>query len=76
MVGNLFCMACPFTLVRDIGRNVLPAKLRWPRWLRTKWLPAALLLIYLWAYEAFSLWDSPWLTAWIIAGYFMAALTD
>lgn len=73
MIGNLFCMACPFTLVRDIGRIVLPARLRWPRWLRTKWLPAGLLLIYLWAYEAFSLWDSPWLTAWIIAGYFTTA---
>jgi cytochrome c oxidase assembly factor CtaG/ferredoxin len=74
IVGNLFCMACPFTLVRDIGRTVLPAKLRWPTWLRTKWLPAALLVIYFWAYEAFSLWDSPWLTAWIIAAYFTAAL--
>jgi len=74
MMGNLFCMTCPFTLVRDIGRIVLPARLRWPRWLRSKWLPAALLLIYLWAYEAFSLWDSPWLTAWIIASYFTAAL--
>jgi ferredoxin len=74
MIGNLFCMACPFTLVRDMGRFVLPARLRWPRWLRTKWLPSALLLIYLWAYEAFGLWDSPWLTAWIIASYFTAAL--
>lgn len=73
-VGNLFCMICPFTFVRDIGRIVLPAKLRWPRRLRTKWLPFGLLFLYLWAYEAFSLWDSPWLTAWVIAGYFAAAL--
>lgn len=73
-VGNLFCMACPFTLVRDIGRRVLPAKWRWPRALRTKWLAFALLILYLWAYEAFGLWNSPWLTAWIIAGYFTAAL--
>jgi len=75
VVGNLFCMACPFTLVRDIGRKLLPARLRWPRWLRTKWLSAALLLLYLWAYEAFGLWNSPWLTASVIAGYFLAALT-
>ena len=74
VIGNLFCMACPFTLVRDIGRRVLPAKLRWPRQLRTKWLSAALFVLYLWAYEAFGLWDSPWLTAWVIAGYFAAAL--
>jgi len=74
IVGNLFCMACPFTFVRDIGRKVLPAGLRWPRWLRKKWLPAALFVVYLWAYEAFGLWDSPWLTAWVIAAYFLAAL--
>jgi cytochrome c oxidase assembly factor CtaG len=74
MLGNLFCMSCPFTFVRDIGRTVLPANVRWPRWLRSKWLPTVLLLIYLWAYEAFNLWDSPWLTAWIIASYFLAAL--
>ncbi len=73
-VGNLFCMACPFMFVRDIGRRVLPAGWRWPRWLRTKWLPTMLLLVYLWAYEAFNLWDRPWLTAWIIAAYFLAAL--
>jgi cytochrome c oxidase assembly factor CtaG/polyferredoxin len=74
LVGNLFCMACPFTLVRDMGRLVFPAKLRWPASLRNKWLPAGLLVFYLWAYEAFGLWDSPWLTAWLIAGYFVAAL--
>jgi len=74
LVGNLFCMACPFTFVRDLGRKVFPARLRWPRQLRNKWIPAVLLLVYLWAYEAFGLWDSPWVTAWIIAGYFVAAL--
>ncbi len=73
-VGNLFCMSCPFTLVRDMGRKVLPAKMRWPRQLRNKWLPAGLLVLYLWCYEAFGLWDSPSTTAWIIVGYFAAAL--
>ena len=33
----------------------------------------ALLVLFLWAYEAFSLWDSPWWTAWIAVGYFVAA---
>lgn len=73
-VGNLFCMSCPFTLVRDLGRKVLPANLRWPRQLRNKWLPTALFILYLWCYEAFSLWDSPFVTAWIIAGYFAFAV--
>lgn len=73
-MGNLFCMACPFTLVRDATRKVLPAKLRWPSALRTKWVGVGLIVLYLWIYEAFGLWDSPWLTAWIIAGYFGAAV--
>ncbi len=77
VAGNLFCMACPFMLVRDAGRKVFPAKLRWPRRLRNKWLPLTLFVLYLWCYEAFGLWDSPFLTAWIIVGYFAAAvLTD
>ncbi|MBV8828695.1 MAG: hypothetical protein JO108_05655, partial [Acidobacteriaceae bacterium] len=65
---------CPFTLVRDWGRKFLPAATRWPRALRNKWLAAALFITFLWAYEAFSLWDSPAATAWIILGYFAAAL--
>src|SRR5215831_11554189 len=59
--GNFFCMACPFTLARDFGRRWLPARWRWPKRLRSKWLAVALLAVYLWAYETFSLWDSPWL---------------
>lgn len=75
MIGNLFCMVCPFTFVRDLGRKILPANLRWPRMLRNKWLSVGLLLLYFWCYEAFSLWNRPSATAWLIAGYFLAALT-
>jgi polyferredoxin len=74
LVGNVFCMACPFTLVRDWARRFLPANLRWPRLLRNKWLPVGLIVIYLWCYEAFGLWNSPGITASIIAGYFLTAL--
>ncbi len=69
--GNLFCMGCPFTLVRG---SFLGGKLRWPKALRSKWLAIALLALYLWANEVFSLWNSPWWTAWIVIGYFVAAL--
>ena len=71
--GNFFCMACPFTLARDFGRRWLPSRWHWPRRMRSKWLAVALLTTYLWAYEAFSLWDSPWWTAWIVIGYFAAS---
>jgi len=74
VAGNLFCMACPFTFARDLGRGILPARWHWPRRFRSKWIAVALLAAYLWAYEAFHLWDSPWCTAWIIVGYFVAAL--
>lgn len=71
--GNLFCMACPFMLPRKLARQLLPARMRWPRMLRSKWLAAGLLVLYLWAYEVFRLWSSPWLTAWIVVGYFTTA---
>jgi hypothetical protein len=73
VAGNFFCMACPFTFARDAGRRWLPARWRWPRQLRSKWLAAGLLAVYFWAYEAFSLWDSPWWTAWVVIGYFVAS---
>jgi cytochrome c oxidase assembly factor CtaG/polyferredoxin len=74
VVGNVFCMACPFMLPRTLARRLLPAGWHWPRWLRNKWLAVLLLGLFFWAYEAFSLWDSPRWTAWIAVGYFVAAL--
>ncbi|MEO8207280.1 MAG: cytochrome c oxidase assembly protein [Chthoniobacterales bacterium] len=73
-IGNLFCMACPFTFARDLARKILPANRNWPRALRSKWFAVALIALYLWTYEAFGLWNSPWLTAWLIIGYFFAAI--
>ena len=72
--GNFFCMACPFTLPRDLARRFLPASRLWPKQLRSKWTAVGLTALYLWAYEAFSIWDSPWWTAWIVVGYFATAL--
>ncbi len=79
-VGNLFCFGCPFMLVRDTARRVLTllrlphARLGWPLALRNKWLPVALIVTYLWAYESFSLWDRPAATALIILAYFLGAV--
>ena len=71
--GNLLCMACPFTLPRSLAGRLLPRKLNFPKVLRTKWLAAFLLVIWLWAYEVLALWDAPGATAWIIIGYFASA---
>ena len=73
VLGNVFCMACPFTLPRTLAQRWLPEGRQWPRWMRSKWLSVALLAVFLWAYEAFALWDSPVWTAWIVVGYFVAA---
>jgi len=73
LAGNLFCMACPFMLPRRLAKKLLPAQRHWPKALRTKWLALVLLFLFLWAYEAFSLWSSPWLTAWLALSYFLAA---
>jgi cytochrome c oxidase assembly factor CtaG/polyferredoxin len=71
--GNFFCMACPFLVPRTLARHWLPTGRSWPRRLRSKWLAVVLLVLFLWAYEAFSLWDSPWWTAWLALGYFVLA---
>jgi len=72
--GNLFCMACPFTLLRSLGLRRTGGRQRaWPRPLRSKWLPIGLLVLFFWIYEVFRVWDHPSWTAAIIVGYFVAA---
>lgn len=73
IAGNLFCMACPFTLPRSLARRWRPATGVWPRRLRSKWLAVGLIVLFLWAYEAYDLWDRPAATAGIIVAYFLAA---
>jgi polyferredoxin len=72
--GNLFCMACPFMLPRELARRLWTPRFRWPRRLRNKWLALALFALVLFTYERYALWRSPWWTAWLILGYFLAAL--
>lgn len=72
--GNLFCTACPMILVRDAARRVTHPALRWPRRLRGKWLALVLFAAVLFAYELFDLWELPRATAWLVLGYFGAAL--
>jgi ferredoxin len=74
VAGNVFCLGCPFLLPRTVARRWLPARWKWPRQLRSKWVAVGLLGGFFWAYEAFALWDSPWLTAWVAVGYFVLAL--
>ncbi len=71
--GNVSCMACPFMVPRTLARRWLPQGRSWPRWLRSKWLAVVLLALFLWAYEAFALWDNPWWTAGLVLAYFAAA---
>ena len=51
VAGNIFCMACPFILVRDVARRFFKPVLVWPRALRTKWLSVALFVVVLFSYE-------------------------
>ena len=74
VIGNVSCMACPFLAPRILARRWYPARLHWPRRLRSKWLSIILVALFFWAYEVFSLWDSPRATAWIVVGYFIIAL--
>ena len=72
--GNLFCGACPMILVRDLGRRLHPPARHWPRWLGRKWVAIVLFAAVLFAYELFDLWSLPAATAWLVIGYFAAAL--
>ena len=74
VAGNFFCTACPFVLVRDQGRRLTAPSRKWPRWLRMKWIGIALFIGVLFAYELFDLWALPRATAWLVLGYFAAAL--
>jgi polyferredoxin len=73
LVGNLFCMACPFTLPRTMAQKISGRGRRWPRPLRNKWFAIALLFLIFFLYEWLDLWASPWLTAWLAITYFVAA---
>ncbi len=77
LCGNLFCMSCPFTLPREVAKWVLRRfgieQRIWPRPLRNKWLPLALVTVFFWAYEALALWNSPMRTAWLLLAYFATA---
>jgi ferredoxin len=75
--GNAFCAACPLMLTRGPSRllaRLLGRGWAWPSWLRSKWLVVTLIALFVYAYEALALWSSPWLTAWLVIGYFGAAL--
>jgi cytochrome c oxidase assembly factor CtaG/ferredoxin len=73
VLGNIFCLSCPFMLPRELGHRLGLARFKWPRWLRTKWMAVALLVLFFWSYEAFAIWDHPRRTAWLLIAYFAAA---
>jgi polyferredoxin len=72
--GNLFCLACPFMLVRNLARKFVHPVRNWPRRLRNKWLSIGLFVAMLFVYEWLDLWASPWWTAWLIIAYFAGAV--
>jgi polyferredoxin len=73
LAGNLFCMGCPFTLTRTLAKRLAIRGPRFPRPLRSKWLAIGGLFFIFFLYEWLDLWSSPLLTAWVIAGYFIAS---
>ena len=73
LVGNLFCMGCPFTLPRTLARRLSKGGRRFPRALRNKWLAIAALFALFFLYEYLDMWASPALTAWVIIAYFVAS---
>ncbi|MCL4251262.1 MAG: FesM [Anaerolineae bacterium] len=73
LVGNLFCMSCPFALPRTLAKRLSLSGRRFPRPLRNKWLALTGLFGLFFIYEWLDLWSSPALTAWVIVAYFVAS---
>jgi polyferredoxin len=73
LVGNLFCMGCPFTIPRTLAKRLSISGVRFPRILRNKWLAITGLFVMFFLYEWLDLWASPILTAWVIIFYFVAS---
>jgi cytochrome c oxidase assembly factor CtaG/polyferredoxin len=73
VLGNIFCMSCPFMLPRELGHRLGLARFKWPRRLRSKWAAVVLMILFFWSYEAFAFWDHPARTAWLLIAYFAAA---
>ncbi|MCC6616337.1 MAG: FesM [Anaerolineae bacterium] len=73
LVGNLFCMGCPFTMPRTLARRLSIRGRRFPLLLRNKWLAIASLFGLFFIYEWLDLWASPVLTAWVAIAYFVAS---
>ena len=73
-IGNLFCATCPMILARDAARRIVHRRWRWPRFLRNKWPAILLFVAVLFTYERFDLWSLPRATAWLVLGYFAAAM--
>ena len=71
--GNLFCLACPFLLPREVARRWFAPRWEWPKALRNKWPAIGLFVLVLFLYELFDLWSSPWWTGVLIVGYFALA---
>ncbi|HEX7121822.1 MAG TPA: hypothetical protein VF178_05570 [Gemmatimonadaceae bacterium] len=73
-LGNVFCGTCPMILVRDMSRRLHHPVRHWPRWLGRKWTGLGLFVAVLFSYELFDLWALPAATAWLVIGYFAAAV--
>ncbi len=74
LAGNLFCMACPFMLPRNLARRVFSPRWMWPAPLRNKWLAVGVFGAFLFVYEYFDLWALPFWTAVVILLYFTLPL--
>lgn len=73
LAGNLFCMGCPFTIPRTLAKKLSIRGMRFPRFLRNKWIAIISLIALFFVYEWLDLWASPALTAWLIVTYFVAS---
>ncbi|MBC7711690.1 MAG: hypothetical protein H7177_00020 [Rhizobacter sp.] len=74
LLGNFFCMSCPFIFVRNCLRVFISPKKLWPKKLQNKWAGIFFFTAVLFCYEYFHLWSQPAMTAYLIIAYFVVAI--
>ena len=72
--GNFFCTGCPFVLVRDAGRRLRRRLDDGRAGFASNGSASRFFVAVLFTYELFDLWALPRATAWLVLGYFAAAL--
>ena len=74
LAGRFWCVMCPIGAAAEWTSRLSGAERQLPRRLRTLWPATALFFLLTWADGYWGIVRSPYVTAWILAAFFAAAI--